>query len=56
MLKVGDFGGGHLGKFHLNKWKEIAGVELVGFFDPGEENAREVIEKYKLTRFDESAI
>jgi len=31
MLKVGVFGVGHLGKFHLNNWKEIDGVELVGF-------------------------
>ena len=52
MLKVGSFGVGHLGKFHLNNWKEIEGVELVGFFDPSEENAKEVIEKYQLTRFD----
>jgi len=54
MLKVGAFGVGHLGKFHLNNWKEIEGVELVGFFDPGEENAKEVIEKYQLTRFDDA--
>jgi len=52
MLKVGVFGVGHLGKFHLNNWQEIEGVELVGFFDPGEENAAGVIEKYQLTRFD----
>ena len=53
MLKVGVFGVGHLGKFHLNNWKEIEGVELVGFFDPGETNAAEVTEKYQLTRFDD---
>jgi predicted dehydrogenase len=53
MLKVGVFGVGHLGKFHLNNWKEIEGVELIGFFDPGEENANGVIEKYLLKRFDE---
>ena len=34
MLKVGVFGVGHLGKFHLNNWKEIDDVELVGFYDP----------------------
>jgi len=54
MLKVGAFGVGHLGKFHLNNWKEIEGVELVGFFDPSEENAKEVFEKYQLTRFDDA--
>ncbi len=53
MLKVGVFGVGHLGKFHLNNWNEIEGAELVGFFDPGEENANGVIEQYKLPRFDD---
>jgi predicted dehydrogenase len=51
MLKVGVFGVGHLGKFHLNNWKEIDGIKLVGFFDPNNENAREVVEKYGLKRF-----
>ena len=53
MLKVGVFGVGHLGKFHLNNWKEIPGCELVGFYDPDEKNAEEVIAKYGLKRFDE---
>jgi predicted dehydrogenase len=51
MLKVGVFGVGHLGKFHLNNWKEIEGIKLVGFFDPNNDNAKEVIEKYGLKRF-----
>ena len=51
MLKVGVFGVGHLGKFHLNNWKEIDGVELVGFYDPSDENAIAVEEKYGLKRF-----
>ncbi|MCW3094036.1 MAG: gfo/Idh/MocA family oxidoreductase [Ferruginibacter sp.] len=54
MLKVGVFGVGHLGKFHLNNWKEIEQAELVGFFDPGEENAKGVIDQYQLTRFDDA--
>ena len=53
MLKVGVFGVGHLGKFHLNNWKEIPGCELVGFYDPDEKNAEEVIAKYGLKRFNE---
>ena len=53
MLKVGVFGVGHLGKFHLNNWKEIPGCELVGFYDPDEKNAEEVIAKYGLKRFDD---
>jgi predicted dehydrogenase len=51
MLKVGVFGVGHLGKFHLNNWKEIEGVKLVGFFDPNNENAKVVSEQYGLKRF-----
>ena len=51
MLKIGVFGVGHLGKFHLNNWKEIPGTELVGFYDPNDETAKEVTKKYQLTRF-----
>lgn len=51
MLKIGVFGVGHLGKFHLNNWKEIPGVDLVGFFDPNDDTARDVSEKYQLPRF-----
>jgi len=51
MLKVGVFGVGHLGKFHLNNWKEIEEVELIGFYDPSDLNAKEVTEKYNLKRY-----
>ncbi|MBS1563667.1 MAG: Gfo/Idh/MocA family oxidoreductase [Bacteroidetes bacterium] len=51
MLKIGVFGVGHLGKFHLNNWKEIKDVELVGFYDPNDGAAQEVSEKYQLPRF-----
>ena len=51
MLKIGVFGVGHLGKFHLNNWKEIKDIELVGFYDPNDVAAQEVSEKYQLPRF-----
>jgi len=51
MLNVGVFGVGHLGKFHLNNWKEIEGVKVVGFFDPNNEIAKEVAAQYNLKRF-----
>ena len=54
MLKVGVFGVGHLGKFHLNNWKEIPGAELVGFYDPDDDTSKEVSEKYQLTRFSDA--
>lgn len=51
MLKIGVFGTGHLGKFHLNNWKEIRDIEIIGFFDPNDTIAEEVIAKYGLKRF-----
>lgn len=48
---MGIFGVGHLGKFHLANWQQIEGVELVGFYDPGDVTAQEVSEKYQLARF-----
>ena len=54
MLKVGIFGVGHLGKFHINNWKEISGAEIVGFYDPNDENAAIVSKQYQLKRFTNS--
>lgn len=57
MLKVGIFGVGHLGKFHLNNWKQIPDVELIGFFDPNNDNAKAVEAEYGLKRYmDEAAL
>ncbi|HLG38228.1 MAG TPA: Gfo/Idh/MocA family oxidoreductase [Chitinophagaceae bacterium] len=54
MLRIGVFGVGHLGKFHLNNWKEIPDIEIVGFYDPNDDTAKEVSEKYQLKRFADS--
>jgi predicted dehydrogenase len=53
MLKVAIFGCGHLGKFHLNNWREIKEATLIGFYDPDDKVAKEVSEKYNLPRFDD---
>ncbi len=52
MLALGVFGTGHLGKFHLNNWKEINNVQLVGFYDPADETAAAIIEKYGIKRYE----
>jgi predicted dehydrogenase len=52
MLQVGIFGTGHLGKFHLNNWKEIVGVSLTGFFDPDDRTAQEVAQQYGIPRYE----
>ncbi len=51
MLKVGVFGVGHLGRFHLNNWKEIEDVKVIGFFDPNNEAAKQVVSEYGIKRF-----
>lgn len=51
MLRVGVFGAGHLGKIHIQQWKEIPEVELVGFYDPNEENAAVAIAQYQVPRY-----
>ncbi|MGN6492789.1 MAG: Gfo/Idh/MocA family oxidoreductase [Agriterribacter sp.] len=53
MLKVGIFGVGHLGKFHIENWLKVKDAILVGFYDPDDANANAVAEKYKLQRFAE---
>jgi predicted dehydrogenase len=52
MLKVGVIGAGHLGKFHLNNWAVIDNVQLVGFCDTDDANAKAVTEKYDIPRFE----
>lgn len=54
MLKVGVFGVGHLGKYHLGNWQQISDVEVVGFYDPSDVAAQEVSDKFQLARFVEA--
>lgn len=53
MLKVGVFGVGHLGKFHLNNWREMDEIEIMGFHDPSDLNAGEVVKNYQIKRFND---
>ena len=51
MLKIGVLGAGHLGKIHLNCIKQIEKFELIGFFDPAEETAKQVDAELKVHCF-----
>ena len=51
MLKIGVIGAGHLGKIHMQQWKEIPGVELIGFFDPDDSQAAGAIAQYQVPRY-----
>lgn len=53
MLKIGVLGAGHLGKIHIRLIKELTDkYELIGFFDPNDENAAAVIDQFNIQRFD----
>lgn len=51
MLRIGLFGVGHLGKFHLNNWKQIDSSAVVGFYDPNDKTARQIEETYQIPRY-----
>jgi predicted dehydrogenase len=42
MLKIGVLGAGHLGKIHLRLLQQSEKYELVGFYDPNQENADKI--------------
>ena len=51
MVKIGLLGTGHLGKIHLKLIREIKDFELVGFFDPNDENANQAAREFGVKRF-----
>ncbi len=53
MLKIGVLGAGHLGKIHIKQIKEIEGFELIGFYDPDNENAHQASGEFSVKRFEE---
>lgn len=54
MLKIGVLGAGHLGKIHIRLIKELSEqFQLVGFFDPNDENAQQVVDQFGIQRFEE---
>lgn len=53
MLKIGVLGAGHLGKIHIKLILELEQeFELIGFYDSDDKIAKEVAEKFNITRYD----
>jgi predicted dehydrogenase len=53
MLKIGVLGAGHLGKIHIQLILELNTIfELVGFYDPNDQNAQETEQQFGITRYD----
>jgi len=53
MLKAGVLGAGHLGKIHLKLLNQSKEYELIGFYDPNEENAEKVAQEFGYKRYDD---
>lgn len=52
MIKIGVLGAGHLGKIHIKLIQELSEVyDLVGFYDPSDENAQMAMDQYGVDRF-----
>lgn len=51
MLKIGVFGTGHLGKIHIQQWKTLPGVEIIGFYEPDDNQAIAVEKDFQLKRY-----
>lgn len=51
-LKAGVLGAGHLGKIHLRLLNQSEKYELVGFYDPDQENAKQVSQTFGYHRFE----
>jgi len=52
MIKVGVLGAGHLGKIHLRLLQQSEKYELVGFYDPFDDNATKVAAEFGYTKFE----
>lgn len=48
MIKIGVLGAGHIGKIHLRLLKEIPDFEIIGFYDPDEEKAKQAAEEFDI--------
>ncbi len=51
MLNVGVLGAGHLGKIHLKLLQQSSKYNLIGFYDPLEENAKKVTNEFGYKSF-----
>lgn len=52
MLKIGVLGVGHLGRIHVKCINLVEDLELVGFFDPNDNNAKLITENHDIKRFE----
>ncbi len=50
-MKIGVLGVGHLGNIHVKCIQQIENLQLIGFYDPNDDNARKAIDKFQIKRY-----
>ena len=45
-LRIGVLGAGHLGRIHIQQWREVPGAVIVGFFDPHPEKCEAINKEF----------
>jgi predicted dehydrogenase len=45
-IRIGVLGAGHLGRIHLQQWKEIPEAEVIGFYDPHPEKCERLASEF----------
>ncbi len=51
MVRIGVLGAGHLGKIHLSLIKQLPQFELIGFYDPNQEAAKNCAAEFGIKPF-----
>ena len=51
MLKIGVIGADTAGEIHLDHWKQVNDIDIIGFYEPDDDIAKNISEKYQLPRF-----
>ena len=51
-IDIGIVGAGHLGSFHIEQYKELNNVNIVGFTDINRAQINQIKNKYNINAFD----
>ncbi len=53
MVKIGVVGAGHLGRYHIDNFKALEGVSLVGFYEKDKKRAAQISWEHKVRSFED---
>jgi predicted dehydrogenase len=50
-IRIGIIGACQAGRTHLDVWKNIDDIDIVGFYEPDDDTANILAERYQVPRF-----